>query len=54
MDCNETLDPETKGFSMTNLKNLIASKRRYYSVVETIKFEDGTIVTKTTYPNLKF
>jgi len=54
MDCNETLDPRNKGFTMKNLKNLIASKRRYYSVTETIKFEDGTIVTKTTFPNLKY
>jgi hypothetical protein len=37
-----------------NIKNLIASKRRYYSVVEVIKFDDGRTVTKTSYPNLKF
>lgn len=39
---------------MKNLKNLIASKRRYYSVVEYRTFEDGSIVKVTTYPNLKF
>lgn len=39
---------------MFNLKNFVASKRRYYSVVEYIELPDGSIVTKTTFPNLKF
>lgn len=39
---------------MINIKNLIASKRRYYSVTEKIELPDGTIATCTTFPNLKF
>jgi|1186.fasta_scaffold106697_3 hypothetical protein len=39
---------------MKNLINIVASKRRYYAVTEYLMFEDGTIVKKTTFPNLKF
>ncbi len=46
--------PETKDFTMKNIKNFVASKRRYYSVVEYRTFEDGTVVKVTTFPNLKF
>ena len=40
---------------MKNIKNLIASKRRYYSYTEEIRDTDGNLIAiKTTFPNLKF